>query len=160
MSTHIYTVKGIAERIAMGNDPGEVSRVVEQIRYWTREGLLKPITSKHPGSGRWRRYDQDQVYRAALLAEMARVGLSIGAMKIMGIWLKLQATRPGDDHRELWSEAIEGEAAVYLVLWSHSSSQDWFGHLAREPLTVENEVVGRPTSTLVIDLSLVFKALR
>ena len=50
-----YTVKAIAQRIVLTDEPDEVARVIEQLRYWTREGLLKPATRKHSGSGRWRR---------------------------------------------------------------------------------------------------------
>ena len=75
------TVTGVARRICRSRD--DVQRVAEQIRYWTREGLLRPEGERHSGTGRWRTYHEREICKAAILHELSRRGLTIGAMGLV-----------------------------------------------------------------------------
>ena len=151
-----YTVKAIAQRIVLTDEPDEVARVIEQLRYWTREGLLKPATRKHSGSGRWRRYDVEQVYRASLLCELARRGLSVGSMSLALMWIKVQAQR----EKGLWDAAVEGKDDIFLVIWFHRHADDCFGHLTKCPHEIVEKLAGRPLTTYIFNLTRIFELVR
>ncbi|MDN5003989.1 MerR family transcriptional regulator [Bradyrhizobium sp. GCM10027634] len=71
-----YSVTEIAEKIGL---PGEDLRVVgDRIRNWTREGLLKPVGEKNPGTGRSRQYPETALLDALLLTALTEsVGLQV-----------------------------------------------------------------------------------
>ncbi|UWU73052.1 hypothetical protein N2603_23395 [Bradyrhizobium huanghuaihaiense] len=71
-----YSVSEIAERIGK---PGEDQRVVgDRIRNWTREGLLKPIGEKNPGTGRSRLYPEVALFEAIVLSALTEsIGLQV-----------------------------------------------------------------------------------
>src|SRR5258708_33650273 len=59
------TAKDIAEKIQR---PGEELQVaVDRLRNWTREGLIKPVGTKHPGKGRAKQYPRKAIFEAGLL---------------------------------------------------------------------------------------------
>jgi hypothetical protein len=66
----MLTARQIALRI---QDPGEDLRVIgERLRTWTKEGLLKPIGKRNPGTGRYLRYPKRAVVDAAILSKLHR----------------------------------------------------------------------------------------
>jgi DNA-binding transcriptional MerR regulator len=103
------TAGDIARRIARANDDQQA--LIERVRHWTREGLLTPLIylsdlGLHPGTGRYRRYDEEQVYRAAVLNALAERGATVrqlGAV-IRGL------NHIEDDEKELWELAKAGKA--------------------------------------------------
>jgi hypothetical protein len=66
-----FTVSQIAERIrATGEALGTVT---DRVRNWTKEGLLRPIGDKNPGTGRHRRYSEGALIDALVLHVLADV---------------------------------------------------------------------------------------
>jgi hypothetical protein len=74
MTENGLTAGEIAERIQL---PGEDLRAIgERLRTWTKEGLLKPLGRRSPGTGRYHRYPQRALIDAAILSLLAqRYGL-------------------------------------------------------------------------------------
>jgi DNA-binding transcriptional MerR regulator len=71
-----FTVSEIA---AMLEDaPERRPTLVERIRHWTREGLLRPIGEKNPGTGRHRAYEADALIDVAVLNLLANLGMQVG----------------------------------------------------------------------------------
>lgn len=67
--TNSLTVGEIAERI---REPDEdLAAVIDRLRNWTKEGLLKPIRKK-TGIGRKRRYQEEAIVTAAILSRLSR----------------------------------------------------------------------------------------
>ena len=64
------TVGDIARRI---REPGEeLSAVIDRLRNWTKEGLIKPVGDRSPGTGRKRLYPERAIIDAAILSRLAR----------------------------------------------------------------------------------------
>ena len=80
MKNTTYTVREVAAIISGSNDPKVIDRVVRQIRYWTTEGILKPVGDKHTGSGRSREYNSNEVKKSAVIAELIRHGISLSKL--------------------------------------------------------------------------------
>jgi DNA-binding transcriptional MerR regulator len=80
------TVREIADRLSgRGLEP---SLVQERVRHWTREGLLELTGETHPGTGRKRLYGVNALFEAAILNELADLGIAISQM-----WIPLQTWR-------------------------------------------------------------------
>jgi hypothetical protein len=47
--------------------------VIDRVRNWTKEGLLRPIGAKNPGTGRHRRYSESTLIDALVLHVLADV---------------------------------------------------------------------------------------
>lgn len=69
------TVRDIARRLLAARpgtfDDGELQRTTEQVRYWGKIDALTPKPGLR-GTGNWRTYDEETVYTAAVLAEIAK----------------------------------------------------------------------------------------
>lgn len=76
------TVSDIARRIQR---PGEdQASVVDRLRNWTKEGLLRPVGDKNPGTGRPRRYPEEAVIDALVLSTLTELGIpavKVGQMR-------------------------------------------------------------------------------
>lgn len=55
----------------------EAGITYRQCDYWTRTDLLIPVEEATPGSGHLRRYPEDQVTRASVLADLLDAGVSL-----------------------------------------------------------------------------------
>jgi DNA-binding transcriptional MerR regulator len=76
------TIRGLAERLAP--IAPDVDATVQQIRHWTREGLLLPIQDTlHSGPGVHRVYNDDAVYEGAILSVVANAGLPISGSQVL-----------------------------------------------------------------------------
>jgi DNA-binding transcriptional MerR regulator len=76
------SIRGLAERLAP--IAPDIDATVQQIRHWTREGLLLPIQDTlHSGPGVHRIYGDDAVYEGAILSVVANAGLPISGSKIL-----------------------------------------------------------------------------
>ncbi len=118
------SVSQLAERVAPTTDKAEVARITRQLRHWTLTGVLKPLGATHTGAGRHRRYSGDAVHVAALIIELSRLGLPVGALHLAGACLmailKPVRTRSGkpskaEQDAKLWRRAIKGERTIYLT---------------------------------------------
>lgn len=59
----------------------EANIIYRQADYWTRTGLLQPITDITPGSGHLRRYPETQVQRAQAIRQLLDAGVSITGIR-------------------------------------------------------------------------------
>ena len=127
------TIKDIAARIARKDD--SLSSVIERLRYWTKVGVLRPIGDKHGGTGRWNTYSQEEVYIAAIVAEMAAFRLPTGRLVSAADWLRVfthpqgpGTTSPRDHggHSADWHrEALAGKRESYICLRHGIDSFTW-----------------------------------
>ena len=116
-----YSVSQLAERVAPTADESEVARIIRQLRHWTLTGVLMTLGATHTGAGRHRRYSGDAVYVAAVLIELSRLGLPVGALHLVSLgllgYLKPVRTRSGkpsisEQQAKLWHRAIKSGADV------------------------------------------------
>jgi hypothetical protein len=94
-----YTVGEMAARIARTDAPEEVAAITRQLRNWSALRLLTPVGELHGGTGRHRRYDQGELFKAALLELLARnfrVDVT-GLQKISEYFARIAAPAPGLD---------------------------------------------------------------
>jgi DNA-binding transcriptional MerR regulator len=76
------TVGGLAEMLAP--IAPDQAAVVQQLRHWTRENLLRPIEHSHGGPGKHREYDKSTaVYDAAFLHLVNALDLPVGGSNIL-----------------------------------------------------------------------------
>jgi hypothetical protein len=69
------TVSEIAEQIR-GRDE-DLTVVIDRLRNWTKEGLLRPLGEKNPGTGRKRRYPETAIIDAMLLTVLTdQIGMA------------------------------------------------------------------------------------
>ena len=165
-----FRIAEMAERVVSHDDSEELDRVKEQLRYWTREGLLVPITPKHSGRGRWRRYNTDQVYIAALLAEFARTGWAVGGMKFLVGWLmqkdfgiqapqSLEPLTSGDeDANEVWDGAAKGKLGFLIVPFDFDESPS-SPILTANADVIHNYALSSYSSIHVFNLARIFEKL-
>jgi hypothetical protein len=67
-----YTVGEMAGRIARTGADDEVAGITRQLRNWTGLRLLTPLDEPHQGTGHHRRYDDLELFKAAILELLAR----------------------------------------------------------------------------------------
>ena len=75
-----FTVSAVARAVAPNADEAEISRIIRQLRHWTLTGVLRLAGTVHTGAGRHRKYSGDAIYVAAVMVELARMGLPVGAL--------------------------------------------------------------------------------
>lgn len=117
-----FTVSALAERldgVTLGGEfPEERERLLRRLRYWTLTGVLRPAEGLHTGVGRHRRYDQKSILVAAVLYELAQMGLSLGTMKHAADCLYEEFVGPRADP-EYWRSQ---DTSTYLRLSFHEAS--------------------------------------
>jgi DNA-binding transcriptional MerR regulator len=109
------TAGDIARRIARQGDDHQA--LVERVRHWTREGLLRAGTTLadldlHPGTGRYRLYDEEQIYRAAVLNALVKEGATVRQLNqvVKGL------DGLDDEDRKLWESAKAGKITERVLL--------------------------------------------
>jgi len=111
MARGSITVRDIARLISL---PVQDQRIlVEQLRYWTDEGLLVASRGSGKGTGNYRRYGEEMIWRAKLLHTLAYRGAKVEEMgKVINRLDNLDS-----EQRKLWQMAKETEdCEVYLVI--------------------------------------------
>src|SRR5262245_20468840 len=105
------TVLDIVGRISL---PINFESLVEQLRYWTDEGLFVPMPGTGRGTGNYRSYSEEMIWRAKLLKTMAGNGAKIEQMRL--VIEKLDNL--DNDERMLWQLAkdAQDDCGVYLVM--------------------------------------------
>lgn len=63
------------------------SILTRRIRHWTLAGAIPAIDSAHQGTGHHRQYYPETVYLAIVLHGLADLGLSIGALRSVGLFI-------------------------------------------------------------------------
>jgi DNA-binding transcriptional MerR regulator len=102
------TVSEIAHRLAI---PERQAALRERIRHWTREGLVKPIGEKNPGTGRHRQYDESVLVDVAILDALARLGIQVRGLHAV--------LRQANELIETWakeSKETRDFGMIYLVI--------------------------------------------
>jgi DNA-binding transcriptional MerR regulator len=99
------TISEVADKIAENGTPKSV--LVRRLRHWTREGLLRPVGKKRPGTGRHQLYDDAALEDAALLNAMADMGIQIGTMRV--------ALPIAQQRRSEWGKAKEKEGKTTFL---------------------------------------------
>ena len=158
MQPRTYTPKEIVTILNRRGMPDEHDRLLRHIRHWTSMDLLVTVGEKHVGTGRAREYAKEEIYRAAVLVELAkwRVPVTVLADTFR------QFT---NDFEKEWSLAVQGTSAVYmtmtwsdgLTVWNISEGQPALYML--ESSTPEKDF-REPGSAIVINLSRVLRGLR
>jgi DNA-binding transcriptional MerR regulator len=69
--------------VALSPIAPDIPATTQQIRHWTREGLLVPIQDLHSGPGVHRRYASDAVLEAAVLSVFANTGFPISGSQVL-----------------------------------------------------------------------------
>ena len=170
-----FTVSELARRIAPDADEPEIARIVRQLRHWTLTGVLHlagtvHIGGVHTGAGRHRQYSGDAVYLAAIMVELARMGLPVGALHLVsGCMIAVLKrpkrglagkTLPDNSALKLWRRAIEGAGrvcAVFHVLFDSSGALE--GNVAlydAEAPDAPLPIIEGRLSAIVVDLTRLF----
>jgi DNA-binding transcriptional MerR regulator len=98
------TVSEIAHRLAK---PEERNTLRERIRHWTREGLVKPIGERNPGTGRHRLYEESVLVDVAILNALAGLGVQVR---------DLHAVLGRAQEKVQWLAKEPQDAIIYLVI--------------------------------------------
>jgi DNA-binding transcriptional MerR regulator len=70
----------VGELAAVAGFP-DAAAIIERIRHWTREGLIRVEGNLHEGTGRHRRYHPDAAYDVIVLDALARAGVSVATLR-------------------------------------------------------------------------------
>ncbi len=153
-----YTLKEAVTILHRSGGEEESTAITRHIRHWTSLDLLVPVGDKHTGTGRNREYPVEEIYRAAVLLELAKWRVP---MTVLSETFRQFAL----NHEEDWRLAIEGAESVYmtmtwsegLTVWNIREGQPALYML--ESSTPEKDF-REPGSAIVINLSRVLRGLR
>jgi hypothetical protein len=106
-----YTLKELVSIVMPPSDSDAVARVARQVRHWTALDLLKPLTSKHTGTGVSRRYSADEVRKAALLVELSHYRIPAPVLED-----GFETFAPDWPKGEAWRAAVAGNTAVFFYM--------------------------------------------
>jgi hypothetical protein len=115
-ATREITVGKIAKRIQEADE--DIASVINRIRSWTKEGVLKPIDDKAPGTGQKLRYPERAVVDAAILSQIA---------EHYGLWANKMAAGVTDaldlTVRQLVKSKYVTEQGqiIYLFIWAEGT---------------------------------------
>jgi len=103
--------------------PGEdLTAAADRLRNWTKEGLIRAIGEKHPGTGRKRRYSAAAALDAVLLQVLADV-IGMPAVKAAFAIAPKEFKHELEKARGFFSEDPSG--LWRLVIGRGSSSEKW-----------------------------------
>ena len=71
-------VRDLAERLLPLSPDGDIDALLRQLRHWTISGMLQTSGELHTGAGRSRKYDETEIYYAALAMELTRWRIPVG----------------------------------------------------------------------------------
>lgn len=111
----LMSVKQFARVLIPGGDAAAIAKMMRQVRHWTALDLLCTAGPKATGTGVSRVYDEDELFKAVILEELIRLGVSAAFLHEIefGEWLE------GSKSFDHWQLAKSGEQDVYLHLGSH-----------------------------------------
>ncbi len=165
----VLTVKQLASRLAPILPDGDLEGLARQLRHWTLAGILRPIGNIHTGAGKSRKYEETEVFWAAIALELVRwripIGVSDGIVKAARELHNLQCLQKHDS-TDYVSEATFGRDKIFMwIQMGESSGAPWFvlkvdalDNVAQDVLH-QDMTVNSP-SFLVINLSTLFAKLR
>jgi DNA-binding transcriptional MerR regulator len=132
------TVAQLADRLASPSlgGPYDRDRILRQLRHWTTSGLLQPIGGLHPGIGRHRRYSSENILIAAILIELANLGLQVGTLESVVEMLDEVASKPISD----WKDKLR-EGTQYLRFTFEQLAQYGYDYPTGAQCVVEGVVL-------------------
>jgi hypothetical protein len=143
-----FTISEIADRIRRPDE--EIGAVIDRLKNWVKEGLLKPVGERHPGTGRHRRFPESALIDAAILHVMTdQIGMQAvqaGALRKLFIDTRKAFSRKPDAERFVTIGRSPDNRAAEIGL---SHAQGLAGLLTGSP----------HESHVVIDLQKLFKRL-
>jgi len=161
MSKLAFTLKELVAAIAPSSDAETEGRIARQVRHWTAMDLLTPIDGKNTGTGVSRKYDIDEIRKAAILLEYGRYRVPIPVLH--------ESFSDFSEHwtdAPAWTEAISGRHSVYL--YTAYSENFIFCQIARRDAVISlldpKPGTGvhpelQPISAIVINLTRLFARL-
>ena len=157
MEPRTYTLKEAVTILHRSGGEEEATRITRHIRHWTTLDLLVPVGDKHTGTGRSREYPVEEIYRAAVLLELAkwRVPVTVLADTFRAFTVNFE---------QEWLLAVDGSAAVYVTMtWSEGLTA-WVIAIDEPELFMLDDPMesgnGGPASAIVINLTQVLHGLR
>ena len=153
-----YTLKEAVSILHRSGGEEEASRITRHIRHWTSLDLLIPEGDKHTGTGRSREYRVDEIYRAAVLLELAKWRVPVTVLE--DTFRQFTA-----DFEEQWLLVVQGTAAVYVTMTWNEGLTVWNIAVGEPELFMLDDPApksefGGPASAIVINLTLVLRGLR
>ena len=119
------TVRELAERILPVSPDGDIEALVRQLRHWTLSGVLRPIGSPYTGAGRHRKYDEIELYFAALAVELTRwripVGISDAIVELVRKEYFQIDVKPTAKPLTFFKDAVDGKEDIYMLIYSKES---------------------------------------
>ena len=157
MEPRTYTLKEAVTILHRSGGEEEATRITRHIRHWTTLDLLVPVGDKHTGTGRSREYPVEEVYRAAVLLELAkwRVPVTVLADTFRAFTV---------DFKQEWLLAVDGSAVVYVTMTWREGLTAWVIAIDEPELFMLDDPMesrnGGPASAIVINLTQVLHGLR
>ena len=157
MEPRTYTLKEAVTILHRSGGEDEATRITRHIRHWTTLDLLVPVGDKHTGTGRSREYPVEEIYRAAVLLELAkwRVPVTVLADTFRAFTVNFE---------QEWLLAIDGSAAVYVTMTWREGLTAWVVAIDEPELFMLDDPMesgnGGPASAIVINLTQVLHGLR
>ena len=128
-----FTAATLAPLLAASAEEAELKRMHNLVRNWAARGILKPLAGSGEGRGVHRRYDRQELLKAAVLLELTRYALPWSVLeRVAGAFDEarplpkpIQQTLSGvalakyEDRRAQQEEMIEAAAGgktSYLIL--------------------------------------------
>ena len=153
-----YTLKEAVTILHRSGGAEEASRITRHIRHWTSLNLLVPVGDKHTGTGRSREYPVEEIYRAAVLLELAnwRVPVTVLADTYRQFTV---------DFEKQWLLAVQGTAAVFVTMTWSDGLTVWNIAVGEPELFMLDDPspksgLGGPASAIVINLTQALRGLR
>ena len=128
-----FTAATLAPLLAASAEEAELKRMHNLVRNWAARGILKPLAGSGEGRGAHRRYDRQELLKAAVLLELTRYALPWSVLeRVAGAFDEarplpepIRETRPevalvkNEGRRAQQEEIIEAAAGgktTYLIL--------------------------------------------
>lgn len=158
MQPRTYTLKEAGTILHRSGGEEGATGITRHIRHWTSLDLLVPVGDKHTGTGRSRAYPVEEIYRAAVLLELAK-------------W-RVPTTVLADTFREFtvkfkkeWRLAVQGTESVYVTMTWSDGLTVWNIAVGEPELFMLDDPAAKsgpsgPASAIVINLSSVLHGLR
>ncbi len=158
MQPRSYTLKEAVTILHRSGGEEEATRITRHIRHWTSLDLLIPEGDKHTGTGRSREYPVEEIYRAAVLLELAK--WRVPTTVLADTFRQFMA-----DLEKEWLLAVQGTAAVYVTMTWSDGLTVWNIAVGGPELfmlddPVPNSGLGGPASAIVINLNRCLHGLR
>lgn len=162
MASDALTLKQLVETIAPSADAEEAGRIMRQVRHWTQRELLRPVGGKSTGTGVSRRYDPDEVRKAAILLELSHYRVPVPVLED-AFPLAMQHNVGGP----AWRAAIAGKRPVMLqiafnegMVQAQIVSERGQANMLTARATTTDDPMLTPASAIVLNLSRLFGRLK